>query len=323
MSDRTDEILSTTLDNYVSSTLEDNIFNAIPLFYWMDTRGDGVKETQDGGNNIIVPLMYGKNSTAASYSGYDILDTTPQTGIGNATYGWKQYAVSITIDRLSERKNSGKHQVVKLLKSKIKQAEMSLRDSMAEDILSTQSGDDILGLPDLVDPTPATGTVGGLNAATYTWWRNHQATGAKTTSTYDNLLSSMRTAYNTQSKGSAGDHPDLFLTEQTTYEGFESLLTTDINYNVGMIDSKLAEVGFEAYKFKGARLMWDSYCTSGYMYILNSKYLKLYVDVQTDFISTPFIRPANQDARVAQILWMGEFTVSNRSKQGILTTTQS
>ena len=133
----------------------------------------------------------------------------------------------------------------------------------------------------------------------------------------------MRTAYNTCSKGSAGDHPDLYLTSQTNYEGFESLLTTDINYNVGMIDAQLAEVGFEAYKFKGARVMWDSYCTDAYMYILNSKYLKLYVDSKTDFITTPFIRPANQDARTAQILWMGELTTSNRSKHGILTTVQS
>lgn len=323
MSDRTDELISTTLDNYVSSTLEDNIFYSIPLFYWMDKRGDGIKETQDGGNNIIVPLMYGKNSTAASYSGYDLLDTTPQTGIGNATYSWKQYSVSVTLDRLSERKNSGSSQVVKLLKSKIIQAEMSLKDLFGEDLFAAQSGNTILGLQNIVDPTPATGTVGGLNAATYSWWRNYQATGAKTTTIYDNLLGAMRTQYNTQSKGSAGDHPDLYMTGQTTFEGFESLLTTDINYNVGMIDTKLAEVDFEAYKFKGARVMWDSYCTSAYMYCLNSKYLKLYVDTKTDFISTPFIRPANQDARTAQILWMGELTTSNRSKHGILTTTQS
>jgi len=167
MADRTDELLSTTLNNYVSSTLENNIFNAIPLFYWMDKRGDGIKETQDGGNNIIVPLMYGKNSTAASYSGYDILDTTPQTGIGNATYSWKQYSVSVTIDRLSERMNSGASQVVKLLKSKIMQAEMSLKDVFAEDLFAATSGNDIVGLQDLVDPTPATGTVGGINAANY------------------------------------------------------------------------------------------------------------------------------------------------------------
>ena len=323
MADRTDELISTTLDNYVSSTLENNIFNSIPLFYWMDKRGDGIKETQDGGNNIIVPLMYGKNSTAAAYSGYDLLDTTPQSGIGNATYDWKQYSVSVTIDRRSERKNSGSSQVVKLLKSKIMQAEMSLKDMFGEDVFAAQTGDKIVGLQNIVDPTPATGTVGGLNAATYSWWRNYQATGAKTTTIYDNLLSAMRLQYNTQSKGSAGDHPDLYMTDQTTYEGFESLLTTDINYNVGMVDAKLAEVGFEAYKFKGARVMWDNYCTSGYMYCLNSKYLKLYVDTKTDFISTPFIRPANQDARTAQILWMGELTTSNRSKHGILTTTQA
>jgi len=318
MTDRTDELISTTLDNYVSANLEDQIFTSNPLFYWMNKRGDGVKELQDGGNNIIVPLLYGKNNTVAAYSGYDILDTTPQSGIGNATYAWKQTAASITIDRYSERKNSGKHQLINLLKSKIKQAEMSMMEYFDERLFTAQSGDSILGLPDLVSPTPSTGTVGGINAATYSWWRNYQKAGTHTAAAYDNLFADMRTAYNTQSKGSARDHPDLYVTSQTVYEGFESLLTIDINFNVGMVDTKLAEVGFEAYKFKGARVMWDSYCGSDDMYILNSKYLKLYVDTKTDFITTPFIRPANQDAKVAQILWMGGFTVSNRSKQGIL-----
>jgi len=317
--DRLSELISTTLDNYVSSTLEDNIFDALPLFFWMNDRGAGVKQHQDGGNNIIVPLMYAQNSTAQSYSGYDLLDVTPQTGFGNATYAWKQYAVSITIDRLSERKNSGKSQVINLLKSKIMQSEMSLKDLFSRHLFAAAAGNNITGLPDIVDPSPSTGTVGGIDASTETWWRNYQRSGAQSAAAFDSLLEDMRITYNTCSKGSSKDHPDLYLTDQTVYEGFEGLMTVDINYNVALIDTKLAEVGFENYKFKGARLMWDGDCTASAMYVLNSKYLKLYVDTQTDFISTPFLRPANQDAKTAQILWMGQLTTSNRSKHGVIT----
>jgi hypothetical protein len=320
MSDRFDELLTTTLKNYVSTQLEDNIFDDMPLLYWMDKRGDGRKETQDGGESIIVPLMYGKNSTAKSYSGYDILDTTPQEGIGNATYAWKQYAASITIDRLSERKNSGKHQIINLLQAKVKQAEMSLRDEMSEDLFGDGTGNeskDVLGLSAIVDSTPATGTVGGIDAASYPWWRNYQTAGTKTSTDYDNLMSKMRTAYNTVSKGK--EHPDFIITTQTVYEGYEGLLTTDINYNVAMTDTKLVDVGFENYKFKGARIVFDSDCTASAMYILNSKYLKLYVDTQTDFITTDFVRPANQDAKTAQILWMGQLCCSNRSRHAVIT----
>jgi len=321
MSNRFDELISTTLKNYVSTTLEDNIFNQMVLFRWMNEKG-GCKELQDGGEKILVPLLYGKNSTAGSYSGYDLLDTTPQTGEANASYGWKQESVSITIDRRSERINSGKHAIVKLLKAKIMQAEMSLYDEFAKQAYLDGTGNknkDLLGLAAIVDPAPATGTVGGINAANYSWWRNYQVEGTKTSTAFDNLLARMRTAYNTQSKGSAGDHPDLYITSQTVYEGWEGLLTVDINFNVAMVDAKLAEMGFENYKFKGARLVWDSYVTSDIMYVLNSKYLKLFVDTQTDFITTPFIRPGNQDARTSQILWMGELCCSNRSKNGVIT----
>lgn len=319
MSDRFDELISTTLNNYVSTTLEDNIFNQMVLFKWMNDKG-GLKEYQDGGNKIIVPLLMGKNSTAKSYSGYDIIDTTPQEGIANAAYDWKQEAVSITIDRRSERINSGKHAVINLLKSKIMQAELSLQDMFNKQLFGDGTGNegkDLLGLAAIVDATPSTGIVGGIDAATYSFWRNYQGTSSG--SSFSLLFKSMRTAYNTQSAGSAGDHPDLFLTSQTVYEGFEGLLVTSVNYNVGMVDAKLADIGFENYKFKGARVVWDSYCPSDSMYVLNSKYLKLYVDTKTDFINTPFITPGNQDARTARIQWMGEFCCSNRSKQGVIT----
>jgi hypothetical protein len=320
MSDRFDELISTTLKNYVSTQLEDNVFDDLPFFYWADKRGDGLKETQDGGESIIVPLLYAANSTAKSYSGYDLLDTTPQGGIGSATYPWKQYAVSITIDRLSERKNSGKHQIINLLNAKIKQAEMSLRDIFSQHLFSDGTGNEaknVLGLAAIVDPTPATGTVGGIDASAYTWWRNYQVAGTQSAAAFDRLKTRMGTAYNTVSKGK--DHPDFMVTDQTVFEGWEGLLTTTINYQIGLTDTKLADFGFENYKFKGARLVFDNDCTASAMYVLNSKYLKLYVDDQTDFITSPFVRPANQDAKTAQILWMGQLCCSNRSRHGVIT----
>jgi len=326
MSDRTDEILSTTLDNYVKSTLEDNVFDDFPLFYWMNERGGGRKVYQDGGYHIVVPLLYGSNSTAKSYSGYDILDTTPQEGIGNASYNWKQYSVSITIDGRSLRQNSGEEQVVNLLKAKIMQAELSLQNKFSEGLYGDGTGNsskDILGLAAIIDTTPATGTVGGLDAATYTWWRNYAVDASKTSTAYDNLLKYMRKGYNTVSKGR--DHPDILISDQATLEdGYEgTVLAGDINFNIGMTDTKLADAGFQNFRFKGAVYMFDRDCPSERLYIINSKYLKLYVHKQCDFITTPFVRPENQDAKVAQILWMGELCCSNRARQGVLYNTAS
>ena len=76
-----DEILTTTLNNYVPK-LVDNVFSARPLFYALTN--SSTMRTVSGGAKIVVPIIYGTNSTASSYSGTDPISTTAQTGISAA-----------------------------------------------------------------------------------------------------------------------------------------------------------------------------------------------------------------------------------------------
>ena len=115
-----DAILSTTLKNYIPK-LTDNIFSARPLFYAL-TNGQTIRRIS-GGAKIVVPIIYGTNSTAASYSGADTIATTAQTGISAAEYDWKQYAVTITINGMEEAKNNGEAEIIDLLEGKIMQSE--------------------------------------------------------------------------------------------------------------------------------------------------------------------------------------------------------
>ena len=86
-----DEILSTTLNNYVPK-LTDNVFSARPLFYAL-TNGQTMR-TVSGGAKIVVPVIYGKNDTAGSYAGAESIPVTGQDGISAAEYDWKQYAAT-------------------------------------------------------------------------------------------------------------------------------------------------------------------------------------------------------------------------------------
>jgi hypothetical protein len=54
------------------------------------------------------------------------------------------------------------------------------------------------------------------------------------------------------------------------------------------------------------------------VFMVNSEAFEWVVDSQTDMMTTPFIRPVGQDARVAEILWMGAVGVNNRRKNGVL-----
>ena len=122
-----DEILSTTLNNYIPK-LTDNIFTARPLFYAL-TNGQTIRRVS-GGAKIVVPLIYGTNSTAGSYSGTDTISTTAQTGITSAEYDWNQYAATVTINGLEEAKNNGEAQIINLLEGKICQTQETIIENI-------------------------------------------------------------------------------------------------------------------------------------------------------------------------------------------------
>lgn len=303
-----DALLSTTLANY-RSQLTDNVFTARPLTYTLMEKGR--IRMLNGGTKIVEPLIYGQNSTVASYSNYDTVSLTPQEGVSAAEYDWKQYAASIAITGIEEAKNNGESEIINLLEAKIMQAEESMREGFNQMFFGDgtgNSGKNWNGLGNIVE---SGNTVGGINSAAAQgndWWRSYEenTAGALT-------LAQMATAYNSVSVGN--DHPDVILTTQTLYEKYESLLQPQLRYT----DTKTADAGFQNLLFKAAPIMYDVHCTSGVMYFLNTKYLTLVGHSGKWFQQTDFVRPENMDARYALILTYGNLTCRNRAKQGKLT----
>jgi len=300
-------LLSTTLKNY-RKKLVDNIHKSSAIFYWLKENGQIKEET--GGERIVQPLMYGKNTTAGSYGGYEQLDTTPQEGIDSAEYNWKQYSVSVSISGEEERKNGGSQKIIDILEARTKQAEMSLVEQLTTGLFSDGTGNgskDLTGLNAMVSNT---GTYGGINSSTHTWWAATIDSDAEATTVAD-----MTNLFNDASIGGR-DTPNLIVTNQTQFETYEGLLT---NYNSvasyltkGDGSKKLGDAGFQTLEFKGVPIVWDELCPSGHMYFLNTNHMKLVVHKAANFEVTDFVKPENQDARVAQILFMGNLTCDRR-----------
>jgi hypothetical protein len=331
-----DSILSTTFFA-VRRELYDTIFKDNVVWNVMHSKGR--KRLQNGGERIQIPLQYATNTTVGSYSGYELLDTTPQDNVTSAFYTWKQLSGSVSINRLEERQNSGESQILNLLRQKVTELSMSMQDEASRQLLVPNgsasgqtftvgnSGKDLLGLPIIIADDPTTGTVGNLNRATYSWWRNQQTDS--TASTFKGYKKELRTMWNDCSKGT-GSGPDIALGDQTAYETYEAALDDNTRYT----NTVMADMGFDNLRLKGSLFYWDERVPdwAGQKYpavdggvplkssvaFLNTKYLELVVDSQTDFITTPFVRPENQDARTAQVLFMGELCCSNMRKQGVL-----
>lgn len=307
-----DSVLSTTLSAYVKK-MSDSIFTRIPLFAWLTQKAQ-VKES--GGASIIVPLMYAKNSTAKPYSGYGTIDTTPQQGMTAAQYKWAQYADTISISGLEERANSGDKAVINLLESRTNQAEMSLRDKLDIDVwASTQAvasdgGLGILNLPSIVDTSTA---IADIAKSGNSWW---QAQVTASGSFAGRGLSDMRSLRNNIMNQSVDNGvPDAVFSTQAVYEFYEGTLQPQQRFT----DEKMASAGFENLRYKSAMYTFDSNVPSGNLYMLRSDNLKLYVHSKANFVTSPFVRPTNQDAKVAQLLWQGQLVCDNIRRLGKLT----
>lgn len=339
-----DSLLSTTLFAY-RKTMVDNIFKS-NAFLAALRKYDGI-EYQDGGERIAQPLMYEENDTFNSYSGYETLTVKPQDGITTAFFPWREIGGTIAISRKEERQNSGEGRLLNLLEKKIMQAEMSIKSKVNQQILQGtvdtatfvpgNSAKDLNPLGWFLRYAPATdplagGNVGDIAAATYSWWRPNLANFATTVAsnhkfglavtTFQGLKIGLYRMYNYCSRGADGSGPNLIVTNQETYESYENALDVQKQY----MDTSLAEMGFQNIKLKGATLVWDELVpdlytgttslTVGTAFYLNTRFFKLVIDKETDFITTPFVEPENQTAKVAKVLFMGNTTVSNPRKLG-------
>lgn len=343
-----DSLLSTTLMAY-RKTMVDNIFKDSAVLAYLRMT-DAVKK-QNGGERIAMPLMYESNNTVKTVGGYETLDTTPQDGMTTAFYEWAEIAGTISISRKEERQNAGEGRLINLLESKIKQAEMSMREKLNSDlVLGTVSGATFvpetsaggnLGLNPLgyfmrklnaTDPTTG-GNVGNISGASHSWWRhitadigsNGTQTGnafALNATTYAGLKAALKRQYNYCSRGSGGS-PDLVIMDQVTFETYENALDTQVRYQ----NTKMADMGFDTIKLRGATCLWDekvpdvytgtAAITKGTAFFINTKFYNLFIDSETDIVTTPFIEPENQTAKTAKVLFMGNTCVSNMRKIGV------
>lgn len=305
-------------EKVVKTKPEDQIHND----YWLTNQlseGDGFLGLS-GGDYITQPLEYALNTTVGSYSDTDTFSTTRVDVFDRCEYDWKEHIGTAVISDLERDRNSGDGQVFALLPAKLE----NLKNSITRDLNrmfyldGTGNGSkDFLGLANLVSSTPTTGTKGGINVATFSFFRNQQTTGTQTTSAYDNLRASMRTSYNNCSKGINEMHPSFGVTTQTVFEGYESLLVANERFN----DKNNGDGGFknDRLKFKGMLLAFDVACPSGLMYLLNPTFLKLVYKTGAWMKPLEGVRPANQTIDIFAVRTMGNLIAVQPRRLGVIT----
>ena len=311
------ELVSTTFRKHAKE-IKDNVSKNNALLRRVYDKGNVRRE--DGGLTIVAPLDYAENNTYQRYSGYDVLNVGASDVISAAEYQWRQIAINVVASGLELRTNSGDTRIINLVKARLKNAIRTFKNNFSADIYSDGTlANQVNGLQALVADA-GTGTVGGIDSSTWTFWKNKvqsaaapiQGGGAITPgpTTMESLMLPLWLAL---TRGD--DQPDLIVMDNNYFTFFEQSQTSIKRYT----DSTKADAGFVALKYKGADVIFDggSGIPTNHAYFLNTDYLELVVHKDADMTVMDEMKPYNQDAAVVPVLWMGNLVCSNRSLQGV------
>lgn len=312
------EVVVTTLRNRAKS-IADNVSNGNVLLQRLRQKGN--ISLKEGGRTIVRELDYAENATFSFYTGFETLNVAASDVLTAAEYDWRQANVNVVASGLETRiQNAGANAVLDLLEARIKNAERTMANNISTGIYgdgTAYSGKTITGLQAQVALTPTTGTVGGINRASNTFWRNQTSGDIAEVFTSSTILESeMADLWIECTRG--GDRPDLIVGDQAAFKAFWlSLLPIQ-----RITDPNTAVRGFETLKYVTAdfTLDHDSGIRGSTCYFLNTDYLFFDVHSGTNFTVQEKREPVNQDAFVVPLLFAGNLTMSNASLQGVLYT---
>ncbi len=306
------QLLTTTLDNYKKSITE-NVINNHPLLSKMKEKGNLIKES--GGASFQEKISYASNGTVQSQGEYDTFDTTPQDVLTSAEFAQKIITGTVTMTALEMKQNAGKERIVNLLKAKMKVLESSLQNKIGTDLYSDGTvSNDIGGLQLLIADDPTTGTVGSINRASYTFWRNqlYDFSVESVTASATTIQSSMNTLYS-RCQVQQGELPDLIAADDVYFGYYEDSLQTIQR----LTDPNRGKLGFNSIAYKGAEVFYDPECPASHMYFINSNhiFLKYLGDL---FEVGETTRPVNQDVWVTPLVFTGNMTIDNGRVHGVM-----
>lgn len=315
------EIVTTTIENR-SRVLADNVSKSHALLDRLEKKGKA--KPADGGRNIVQELEFAENGTFGWYSGYDTLNIAPQEVFSAAEYDWKQCAVAVSISGLEELMNSGEEQFINLLESRLGNAERTMKNQMGAAVYgdgTAAGGKAIGGLQLLTADAPTVGTVGGINRANWTFWRNIMFSGVTdggAAVTSANILDYMARTWLQLVRGV--EKPDLVLADNNYYRLYWNALQPQQRF----MSSSMAQAGFESLKYQSADVVFDGGigggCPSNHMYFLNTDYIYLRHHSKRRYgpLGQKERFATNQDASVQLMGWMGNMTLSAGMMQGVL-----
>ena len=315
------DIIATTIQSR-SGVLADNLTQNNAILQRLQQKGN--VNPFSGGNVILQEIMYNDTTTnnASSYSGYEVLNISPDSPISAAQYSITQYASSVTMSGLEMLQNSSKEAIIDLLDGRMQVSEARLLNKISGDLYldgTGNGGKNITGLGAAIPDVATTGVYGGIDRANWTFWRPTVTSG--TTVTALNILGLMTSTAIQLVRGT--DKADLIIADNNFY----SLYVQALQAIQRITSEESGAAGFASLKFYGGGTSADvvlgggvgGQATSNHMFFLNTDYIFFRPHKDRNFVPIGGERQAiNQDAVVKLIGFAGNLSCSNQQLQGLL-----
>ena len=310
------DILATTIESRTRQ-IADNVTKNNAILMKLSSKGK--IKTFSGGSKIMQELSFAENANGGWYSGYDILPVGVSDVISAAEFNIKQAAVPVVISGLEMLQNSGREKMIDLLEARMSVAESTLSNLICEGLYSdgtANGGKEITGLDLAIPVNPATGTYGGIDRATWTFWRSIVSSGVALTAA--NIQQAMNGVWADLVRGK--ENPDLIVMDNTLWETYVASLQSQQRFH----QAEVGDLGFPTLKFMGTDVCLDGgiggNATAGTAYFLNTDYIHYRPHSNRNMVPlSPDRRYAtNQDAEVQILAWAGNLTSSGSRYQGRL-----
>ena len=276
------DIIATTIQSR-SGELADNLTQNNAILQRLNSKGN--VRPFSGGNVILEEIMYNDPNTnnANSYSGYEVLNISPDSPISAAQYKIAQYADAVTMSGLEMLQNSSKEAIIDLLDGRMQVSEARLINRIGSDIYGDGTGNggkNITGLAAAIPDDPTTGTYGGINRATWSFWQSKKYSGVTdggAAVSASNIQKYMTSLAIQLVRGN--DKADLIVADNNYY----SLYVQSLQAIQRITSEESAAGGFASLKFYGGGTSADvvldggvgNACTANHMFFLNTNYIFL------------------------------------------------
>mgnify|MGYP001051360340 CR=1 FL=1 len=219
---------------------------------------------------VTEQLRYQNDSNFQSYFGSQQVSYNRKRTLQQAKFTWgsfhdgfgldedelAQNGITMTDDKSSTPTDAEKVQLTNLMKENAETLKLGFQENF--DLMLHRDGSasatDIPGLDALIDLTPATGTVGTIDASTATWWRNFASLDIADADLIDQMELAWRRCIRV-----GGSAPNFILVGSAFLDKYRQLAGDTVNRQV--MDKGKGGVNLDASVsgvfFKGVELIWD------------------------------------------------------------------